>query len=84
MALVVLLQGCGTGEGAAPSREESSAQALSFVRALYDEYAEMFRDCAFFHIGCDEHFSGTAEEKTAYINDISSYMLPVLCAFAFG
>ena len=60
--------------GAEGELDLSSAQALSFVRALYDEYAEMFRDCAYFHIGCDEHFSGTAEEKTAYINDISSYM----------
>ena len=54
--------------------EISSTQAISFVLALYDEYAQMFQECAYFHIGCDEHFSGTKEEKTAYINVVSAYM----------
>ncbi len=52
----------------------SSEAAREFVRALYDEYAEVFAGSRHFHIGCDEHFSGSSEDKTAYITAMASYM----------
>ena len=52
----------------------SSENAVWFVQRLYDEYAALFADCRCFHVGCDEHFSGSHEDKTAYIETISSYM----------
>ena len=52
----------------------TSADAIWFVRKLYDEYAALFKDCRYFHIGCDELFSGSAADKTSYIRTMSSYM----------
>ena len=51
-----------------------SADAICFVQRLYDEYAALFRDCRYFHIGCDELFSGSAADKASYIRTMSFYM----------
>ena len=48
--------------------------ALRFVQTLYDEYAALFEGCRYFHIGCDELFSGSEADKTAYIRSMSAYM----------
>ena len=52
----------------------SSAPALWFVQNLYDEYMQLFKGCSYFHIGCDEHFSGSEEDKASYIFRMSAYV----------
>ena len=52
----------------------SSESAIRFVQELYDEYARLFVGCRYFHVGCDEHFSGSAEEKASYLSAMSSYI----------
>ncbi len=52
----------------------SSGSAIRFVHALYDEYTDLFRESPCFHIGCDELFSGSSEDKTTYISAMSSYI----------
>ena len=53
----------------------SSPEAVDLVKALYDEYAQMFAGCTYFHIGCDEFFSGDdAQDRVSYINGIAAYM----------
>ena len=52
----------------------SAAHALDFVQKLYDEYMQLFRECSYFHIGCDEHFSGSGEDKESYLSRMSAYV----------
>ena len=52
----------------------ASEAAIRFVQVLYDEYARLFNRCRYFHIGCDELWSGSSRDKTAYIQNLSSYM----------
>ena len=48
--------------------------AVSFVKSLYSEYAELFSGCRYFHMGCDEMESGSNADKISYITDISQWL----------
>lgn len=52
----------------------NSKEALAFAKAIYSEYAELFSECSYFHMGCDEFWSGSSKINGKYINDISSYL----------
>ena len=49
-------------------------QAIKFAKNIYNEYAKLFKGCKYFHIGCDEFWSGSAKQNASYINTISKYM----------
>ena len=49
----------------------ASEQGLRLARTLYAEYADLFASCRRFHMGCDELFSGSYEDKLSYIGMIS-------------
>lgn len=49
-------------------------EAISFAKSIYSEYAELFKECRYFHIGCDEFWSGNEKENAQYINTISSFL----------
>ncbi|MCR4955555.1 MAG: family 20 glycosylhydrolase [Lachnospiraceae bacterium] len=49
-------------------------QAISFAKKIYKEYATLFSDCNYFHMGCDEFWSGSAKTNASYLNTISEYL----------
>ena len=49
-------------------------ETISFAKSIYSEYAELFKECRYFHIGCDEFWSGNEKENAQYINTISSFL----------
>lgn len=49
-------------------------EAVSFAEKIYGEYSELFSGCRYFHIGCDEFWSGNSEKNVSYINRIASFM----------
>lgn len=51
-----------------------SKDALSFAKAIYSEYAELFAKCTYFHMGCDEFWSGSPKANAKYINSISGFL----------
>lgn len=50
-----------------------SPNAKPFIRALYDEYTEFFKDCKYFHIGFDE-YTLRPEKKIEYANELYEYL----------
>lgn len=52
----------------------NNKEALSFAKAIYSEYAELFSECRYFHMGCDEFWSGSSKTNEKYINSISGYL----------
>lgn len=49
-------------------------EALKFAKKIYGEYATLFKGCKYFHMGCDEFWSGSATANKKYINTISRYL----------
>lgn len=52
----------------------SSKKGMDFAKMLYSEYAKLFSDCKYFHMGCDEFFSGSQSSIITYINTMSKYL----------
>ncbi|MCR5273231.1 MAG: family 20 glycosylhydrolase [Lachnospiraceae bacterium] len=52
----------------------SNKKAMSFAKAIYKEYMTLFKGCKYFHIGCDEFWSGSSKKNAKYINEISKYV----------
>ncbi len=48
--------------------------AMNFAMSVYKEYTTLFKGCRYFHIGCDEFWSGTPKRNAAYINKIARYI----------
>ena len=48
-------------------------QAKQFIRNLYDEYTEFFKDCKYFHMGCDE-YTFRPELKIDFANEMYTYL----------
>ena len=51
-----------------------SPTAIKFIKDLYDEYTEFFKDLKYFHIGFDE-YTFRPELKVEYINKITNYLI---------
>lgn len=51
-----------------------SPTAINFIKELYDEYTEFFKDLKYFHIGFDE-YTFRPELKVEYINKIADYLI---------
>ncbi len=51
-----------------------SKKAITFVKSIYREYAKLFKGCKYFHIGCDEFWSGNSKQNANYINTIAGYV----------
>ena len=49
-------------------------EAIKFAKKIYGEYAKLFKDCKYFHMGCDEFWSGSSSANKKYINTISRYL----------
>ena len=49
-------------------------EAITFAKKIYGEYAKLFKSCKYFHMGCDEFWSGSASVNKKYINTISRYL----------
>lgn len=52
----------------------NSPKAIKTAEKIYGEYTGLFSNCRYFHIGCDEFWSGNDKENAKYINQISSYV----------
>ncbi|PIE72509.1 MAG: hypothetical protein CSA20_07675 [Deltaproteobacteria bacterium] len=52
----------------------SSSESRRFALQIYAEYADLFRDCRYFHIGCDELFLAAEEDIRTYLSDIIGFL----------
>lgn len=52
----------------------SNPKAIAFAQEIYEEYAELFDSCRYFHIGCDELFFAEEQDIEQYINHMADFM----------
>lgn len=52
----------------------SDKKALLFSKEIYREYAKLFSDCTYFHIGCDEVFHSSSESLLSFIEQTVSFL----------
>ncbi len=52
----------------------SKQEALDFSKSIYTEYAELFKDLKYFHMGADEVFSANKADKLSYIQNTSNFL----------
>lgn len=64
--------GWGTGDEAGHI-DLKAPNAKIFIKALYDEYTEFFKDCKYFFIGFDE-YTFRPEMKIDYANELYDYL----------
>jgi len=68
------LSGIAPGSGdEAGNIDLMSPNAKTFIRNIYDEYTEFFKDCKYFHIGFDE-YTYRPELKVPFINEMYEYL----------
>lgn len=66
--------GIGWGTGDEVGHIDLKApNAKPFIKALYDEYTEFFKDCKYFFIGFDE-YTFRPEMKIEYANELYDYL----------
>ncbi len=51
-----------------------SKKAIKFAKEIYSEYAALFKNCKYFHMGCDEFSSASGNDVVSYINTMSKFL----------
>ncbi len=52
----------------------TSEEGIAFIESIYAEYAELFTGNRYFHMGCDELFTQSAEARIAYIKRMADFL----------